>query len=199
MYKEICDFARLKGLVIKENRKTSTIAGYVVLDSNGDYHGIEVVEKKMREQKLIPDFGSYSRVEKQSNPIVEKLDYIFNKEAKKHASYLSTIETGIGSCKSLRAIHKFLTCYESDDSFYEVIQTDLQNSGLKPIDTISFRIDGKCVEDMEDDWNDWLTERIALFGANKASADMIISSISGKLQEQDTQSPCPHRPHGLSK
>lgn len=183
MYKEICDFARLKGLVIKENRKTSTIAGYVVLDSNGDYHGIEVVEKKMRKQKLIPDFGSYSRVEKQSNPIVEKVDYIFNKETKKHASYLSTIETGIDSCKSLRAIHKFLTCYESDDSFYDSIQTDLQNSGLKPTDTISFRIDGKCVEDMEDDWNDWLTERMALFGANKASADMIISSISGKLQE----------------
>lgn len=183
MYKEICDFARLKGLVIKENRKTGTIAGYVVLDSNGDYHGIEVVEKKMREQKLIPDFGSYSRVEKQSNPIVEKVDYIFNKETKKHASYLSTIETGIDSCKSLRAIHKFLTCYESDDSFYDSIQTDLQNSGLKPTDTISFRIDGKCVEDMEDDWNDWLTERMALFGANKASADMIISSISGKLQE----------------
>ena len=183
MYKEICDFARLKGLVIKENRKTSTIAGYVVLDSNGDYHGIEVVEKKMREQKLIPDFGSKSRNAKQSNPIVEKLDYIFNKDAKKHASYLSTIETGIDSCKSLRAIHKFLTCYESDDSFYDSIQTDLQNSGLKPTDNISFRIDGKCVEDMEDDWNDWLIERMASFDSDKASADMIISSISGQLQE----------------
>lgn len=183
MYKEICDFARLKGLVVKENRKTSTIAGYVVLDSNGHYHGIEAIEKKMREQKLIPDFGSYSRVEKQSNPIVEKMDYIFNKEAKKHVSYLSTIETGIGRCKSLNAIYEFLTYYESDDSFYEVIQTDLQNSGLKPTDTISFRIDGKCVEDMEDDWNDWLIERMSLFGANKASADMIISSVSGQLQE----------------
>lgn len=200
MYKEICDFARLKGLVVKENRKTSTIAGYVVLDSNGNYHGIEVVEKKMRVQKLVPDFGSYSRVEKQSNPIVEKVDYIFNKEAKKHASYLSTIETGIDRCKSLSAIHEFLKCYESDDSFYEVIQTDLQNSGLKPTDTISFRIDGKCVEDMEDDWNDWLIERMALFGSNKASVKMlinsqtplvkedvlkhmIISSISGQLQE----------------
>ena len=183
MYKEICDFARLKGLVMKENRKSSTIAGYVVLDSNGDYHGIETIDKKLREQKLIPDFGSYSRVEKQSNPVVEKVDYIFNKTAKKHESYISTVSSGACFCESFKSVHKFLCNYESDDDFYDTVQDDLQHSGLKDSDVISFRIDGICIEDMEDDWNDWLVRQMSDFKSGKSASDIIVSSVSGELQE----------------
>lgn len=183
MYKEICDYAKSKNLVMKENRKTANIMGYINLDENGDYEYIEIIDKKNKKSKCVPDFGSYSRTEKQANPICEKLDNILNKSSKKYASYVSTMQTGDGVCESLTVLNKFITAYDEDDDLRESIYSEFITNGVKPADMISFKIDGICIEDMESDWNDWLIDRMKLFNANKTSAGEIISSISGTVQE----------------
>lgn len=185
MYKEICDFAKLHNCVIQENRKTSTIAGYVLLDADGTYCDIEYIDKKDRKSKIVPDFGSFSRTEKQSNPICEKADYIFNKSAKKHESWVSTMLTGQNAGGSLSALCRFISDYESNDILAEQVCSKLDSLSFKADEVISFKIDGNCIEDMESDWNNWLLERMDAFRrkANKPSTDMIISSISGELQK----------------
>lgn len=181
MHKEIYDFAVAHHLEPVHNRKSSRIAAYIVLDADGTYHGIDVLDKDAVVNKSIPDLGTYSRTPKQANPIVEKAEYIFCKDAKKHASYVSGIECGCDTCTSLSALWSFLSEFENDD-FYSKIISDFEASGLKMESVISYRIDGVCIEDM-DDWHEWFADYVNSFANKKKSADTIISSISGKLQE----------------
>lgn len=192
MYKEICDFAELHGCVMSENRKTATISGYVLLDSSGNYTGmIESIDKKDRKAKSVPTFGSFARTEKQAEPICEKFCNIFDKAAKKHASYVNTMETGKDACASLAALCKFILDYETDDDFAAKVLGDLDAFKFKADkDTISFKIDGKCIEELSD-WNDWLLERMKLFNSKKAETNKIISSISGRLQKSVPPENCP--------
>lgn len=182
MYNEICNFAKLKGLSVKKNRKTSKISCYVILDSDGNYLGLDVPDKKS-DPTLIPDFGSYAATQKYANAIVEKCVNIFDTGTIKHKSYMEVMERGIDSSVSLCAIHTFLSNYETDSVLCDRVQADLKSYGIKDNDVVSFSIDGVPVEDMEDDWNDWLLEQIAAFHAGKSDVPLIISSISGELQE----------------
>ena len=182
MYDKICNFAKLKGLSIKPNRKPVKILCYVCIDSNGTYVGLDVVDKKTVPPKLIPDFGSHVSGKNSANAIVEKSATIFDVSTLKHKSYMEVMERGIDSSVSLCAIHTFLLNYEADSVLYDRVQDDLKSYEVKDTDTVSFSIDGVFVEDMEDDWNDWLLEQVASF-SGKLDTPLIISSISGELQE----------------
>lgn len=195
MYEKICDFAKRNNLVIAENRKSSKIAGYIVIDQNGDFHGIEVIPKDNRVEKSIPDFGPFSRVELQPNPICEKAANILDKTSKKYPYWVETMMSGTGYCDSLNAISKFIERYVSVDTFYEKVFDAYTNSGLKPDEVISFRIGSSLVEDMTD-WDGWLVEKMAKFNERKfkgksQSAEMIVSSVSGTLQESVPADSCP--------
>lgn len=183
MYNEICNFAKLKGLSVKKNRKTSKISCYVILDSDGNYFGLDVPDKKSVPTKLIPDFGPHAATQKYANAIVEKCINIFDTSTIKHKSYMEVMKRGIDSSISLYAIYTFLLNYETDSVLYDKVQDDLKSYGVKDNDVVSFSIDGVCVEDMEDDWNNWLLEQIVAFQAGKSDAPLIVSSISGELQE----------------
>lgn len=182
MYDKICNFAKLKGLSIKPNRKPAKILCYVCIDSNGIYIGLDVVDKKPVPSKLIPDFGSHVSGKNSANAIVEKSATIFDVNTLKHKSYMEVMERGIDSSVSLCAIHTFLLNYETDSMLYDRVQDDLKSYEVKDTDTVSFSVDGTFVEDMEDDWNDWLLEQVAAF-SGKLDTPLIISSISGELQE----------------
>lgn len=195
MYKKICDFARRNNLVIAENRKSSKISGYIVIDQNGDFHGIEVVPKENRVEKMIPDFGPFSRVELQSNPICEKSMNILDKSSKKYPSWVETMLSGAGYCQSLDAISNFVEKYETVDDFYKTVFDTYVNSGLKDADVLSFRIDSLLVEDMTD-WDSWLSEKMDKFNERKfkgksQDTDMIVSIVSGELQKSVPADSCP--------
>ena len=141
MYKEIIDFARKNGLSPKKNRKRSTIAAYIKLDTNGEYKGISTLDKKERPSVLVPNFGSYAATSRQANAIIEKMGYIFNidenKHGEKHKSFLADITSGSDQCGSLSAIYNFLSRYEQDGIFHKKILEDLQNEKLNSKDFIS--------------------------------------------------------------
>ena len=192
MYKEICDFAKAKGLTPLKNTKTTKIAAYVVLDKNGAYEGIEVIPKENRMETKVPDFGSYSRVEKQPNPIVEKLNNILNvfedSKCRKYPYYIATMERGDGACPSLTTLWIFLSEYKNSQSLRDRVKNDVIDLKLKDSDVISFRIEGDRIEELED-WRPWVDAYVAEFDAKKGrdnDTEKIISIVSGELQ-----TPCP--------
>lgn len=192
MYKEICDFAKAKGLTPLKNTKTTKIAAYVVLDKNGTYEGIEVIPKEDRTETNVPDFGSYSRVEKQPNPIVEKLNNILNvfedSKCRKYPYYITTMERGDGVCPSLTTLWTFLSEYANSQSLRDRVKNDVIDLKLKDSDVISFRIEGDRIEKL-DDWRPWVDAYVAEFDAKKGrngDTEKIISIVSGELQ-----TPCP--------
>lgn len=189
MYKEIIDFARKNGLSPKKNRKRSTIAAYIKLDTNGEYKGISTLDKKERPSVLVPNFGSYAATSRQANAIIEKMGYIFNidenKHGEKHKSFLADITSGSDQCGSLSAIYNFLSRYEQDGIFHKKILEDLQNEKLNSKDFISWMIDGERVENMESDWNDWLIKKLEEMdekSGKNLTEEKIISSFTGEVQ-----------------
>lgn len=189
MYKEIIDFARKNGLSPKKNRKRSTIAAYIKLDTNGEYKGISALDKKERPSVLVPNFGSYAATSRQANAIIEKMGYIFNidenKYGEKHKSFLADITSGSDQCGSLSAIYNFLSRYEQDGIFHKKILEDLQNEKLNSKDFISWMIDGERVENMESDWNDWLIKKLEEMdekSGKNLTEEKIISSFTGEVQ-----------------
>lgn len=182
MYKEIIDFARKNNLSTVENRKNSTIAGYICINADGSYDYIHALDKKERKSLSVPDFGTKAATAKQANPIIEKLEYIFDVTHQKHESYSNDIASGAGQCKSLYAIHQFMERYESDDDFRQKVCADIEESKLTSKDIVSWMIDGVKVEEMSDDWNGWLLEKVAGFNADKTESNIIISSFTGDAQ-----------------
>lgn len=190
MYRRVLDFAKQNGLSIHENRKSSTICAYVVLDENGEYHGIEYIDKKARKTKLVPDFGSFSAVEFQPNPIVETVEHVFDKSSKKYPYWVKTMQSGASVCDSIKTVCNFINKYDSDEDFYACVNKDLESCNMKPKDVVSFRIGSDLIEDL-DDWDSWLCSKVFEFKNKKGSASSgqtIVSSVSGELQE-----PCPPR------
>lgn len=191
MYREVIALARKYNLGIIENRKSSKIAGYICLDEQGRYQGFECLDDKEQKECLIPDFGAYSRVEKQPNPICEKAMYILNLKSgkndgtKKYPYWVKTMETGKDACDSLKCLWNFIQKFDEDEDFANQVVGDVQSTGLKIEKVISFKIDGVPVESM-DDWNLWLLEKIVEFDKAKGrdkDKELVFSSITGELQE----------------
>lgn len=195
MYREIIEYAKKESASFVKNRRLKKIQAYVDLDDDGTYNGIVLVSKDKQETVSVPDFDSFSRVEKQANAIVETVGHIFDMTEKKHPSFVSDIVSGSTSCKSLAAISAFLTKYETDDAFRTIVQNDISDVNLKANDVISWLIDGQCVEKMEDDWNDWFLSRIQYLKSRSSKKETndstIISAITGTLQESIGQANAP--------
>lgn len=193
MYRRVLDFAKQNGLSIHENRKSSTICAYVVLDENGEYHGIEYIDKKARKTKLVPDFGSFTFIKSQPNPIVETAEHIFDKSSMKYPCWVETMQSGASACDSIKTVCNFINKYDSDEDFYVRVNKDLESCNMKSKDVISFRIGSDLIEDL-DDWDSWVCSKVFELknkNGSTSSEPMIISSISGELQEPCPPSTCP--------
>ena len=188
MYKELYDFGVMHKCAPVKNRKRSKIACHINLDADGTYLGVSCYDKKDMPNKLIPDFGSKAATSARANAIVEKRVNIFDQEIyskpnKKNISYLENIAVGADKCKSLHAIFSFLTAYRNDSAICSQVNDELDKNSIKSDAVISYRIESEYVEDMEDDWNDWLVERLASFEGKQSDKKMGYSCISGRYQE----------------
>lgn len=181
MFKEIVEYAKRNDLVSVENRRKSKIAAYVRITYDGDFEGIMIVDKKNREFKSLPDFGTKSATAKQANAIIETCEHIFDIACKKYSSYFADIESGSEECDSMNAIYQFLCKFRDDDDFRNTVLQELEDAKVKGKDVISWQIDNEFIEDMND-WQDWFDEKIALFNKGKDTGNMIISSITGEEQ-----------------
>ena len=182
MYSEICAYVTAKNIVPAENRRTIKISAYILLDADGNYDGIEFVDKKQRKDKSAPHLGTYAATEKQANFVCEKAVNIFDSDSKKHSSWAIMIQSNSDSCDSLCAISNFVDKYESDEIFAGKVLADKSGYAISDADVISFKIEGECFEDLQD-WDACLREEIRVRSANKAETDEIISSISGTVQK----------------
>lgn len=189
MYKEILDFVKAKNLPFPvKNKVERKICGYIVLDENKKYSRIEKLDKPI--VKLVPDIQNAMI----ANVLCEKVGYIFNrtdpsflknkkdaeKITKKHGLWLDHVLSGQGVCESLDAVYDFVYAYEYNSEFHDLVLADLNESGLKNENFISFLINGTCIEDM-DDWNDWFVAKL-----NKPKEETVTSLLSG-----ETQTICP--------
>ena len=112
MFKEIVEYARRNDLVPVENRRKSKIAAYVRITYDGDFEGIMIVDKKNREFKSLPDFGTKSATAKQANAIIETCDHIFDMTCKKYSSYFADIESGSEECDSMNAAREYYSTFD---------------------------------------------------------------------------------------
>lgn len=189
MYKEIFDFVKARNLPFPvKNRVGRKICGYIVLDEHKQYVRIEKLDSPIT--KLVPDIQNAMA----ANVLCEKAGYIFNrtdsayiknekdadKIQKKHGLWIDHMLSGNGVCDSLNAIYDFVYAYEYDSDFHERVMEDLNNSGLKNDNFVSFLINGECVEDL-DDWDEWFLEKL-----DKPNEETITSLLSG-----ETQTVCP--------
>lgn len=92
MFKEIVEYARRNDLVPVENRRKSKISAYVRITYDGDFEGVMVVDKKDREFKSLPDFGT-----KSATAIIETYEHIFDMTCKKYPSYFADIESSLSA------------------------------------------------------------------------------------------------------
>lgn len=192
MRKQICDFAKLKGLAVCANRKMSKISCYVILDMDGGYHGIDAVDKKLGLIKLIPDIAIFAATSSRGNAMVDKRCVLFDVSAK-HDGYIAGLRMGADmNSVSCHAMTVFFTHYADDEEFAAQVLNDLDEYGIKDKDVVSFKIEDECVEDMEYDWNDWLVSYVASLKSGRSEAPLIVSSISGELQESvpEKAGPC---------
>ena len=181
MFKEIVEYARRNDLVFVENRCKSKISAYVRITYDGTFEGIMVIDKKDREFKSLPDFGTKSATAKQANAIIETCEHIFDMSCKKYPSYFADIESGSEECDSMNAIYQFLCKFRDNEDFQNAVLQELENVKVKGKDVISWQIDNEFIEDM-DDWHYWFDEKIALFNKDKDMGNVIISSITGEEQ-----------------
>lgn len=190
MYKEIFDFVaanRDKIEITPENKTKKYISGYIVIN-DGNYERIEKLDDSV--PKCVPRLGNSST----ANVLCEQVSCIFNradekylkkdadveeesaKIQKKHNWWTEYMLSGENVCDSLSTIYDFVYAYENNKDFHEKVLSDLDESGLKNKDIVSFMIDGKCVEDL-DDWEDWFTNMLAT-----PNTEQIVSILSGKKQ-----------------
>lgn len=203
MYKRIIDYAKKNNLAIVENRKQTLLTAYINLDSDGNYKGLDVIERiksknkesSVDERVYSPDLGTLSKTAFQPNPIADKAEYILNKQSKKYPNWIEMMSSGKEKCNSLKTVWKFIEKYDTDEEFAKDVMQQFSDKGIKFTDFISFKIDSTPVESMEDDWNQWLVEYISILkNKNKkktSDSDEIISSISGSYQKSCPAAACP--------
>ena len=191
MYREIYDYAVKNSLVSIPNTALKTIAAYINLDENGEYIGLDIIDKKHRKKVLCPDTGSLAFAGGNANPIVEKSSFIFDKEQKKHSGWISIMADGAHYVEILDPIYKFSLKCDEDGNFSDDIYKKLQDGKVKPSDFISFRVNGEKAED-NDTWYEWIAKYIESH-SNGSSEDTpkIVSSITGKIVTSIAQKTAP--------
>lgn len=189
MYKEIIGYAIANNLEYQAYTKACEIDIYIKLRSNGDFDGI-VKAKKKSELDSVPDFDSYSLNRYRANPIVEKAEYILGQDilkkgslkTLKYKSYRENIADGAAHCESLKAIHAFITKYDSDEEFHKEVVDAAKNAGVTQNSTVSWSINNNEIE-KSTDWKNWVIDKMKEFRANGKEPEEIVSALSGTIQK----------------
>ena len=182
MYQSIYQYAVKNNLTTIKNRKSRTIAAYILLDSNSNYFGFEKCEPGYK--SICPDTGTFEPTPTGSSYICDKFDTIFTTEKcdskyiKKHKTYMSLLESS-KSANCINTILSFLNSVYSDKKLLEEIRLNGIKNRLKDDSVISFKINGNKIEE-NCEWCDWF-DSFMMEWSNKDKDNTItaISCISG--------------------
>ena len=189
MYKEIYDFAISRGIGSAGNTEKRDVAAYIELDREGNYRVLEARSKDERKQKVLcPKTPKHLAI----SPVCEKLKYIWPEcagniqgktEKIKHEEWLSCMKKGAERSESIAIAYKFLNKIEDSPEMAQELWIKLESFKIKPGEFVSFRIDGKNLEN-ETDWKEWFEEYcddIIRSGSDeKMPGKKIVSCITGQ-------------------
>lgn len=190
MYASIYKYARDHSLSPLRNRTFRAPVAYICIDSDGNYERLDIVPKDSRHKRVCPDIGKNRYASgKNTNIICDKKEYILcgydekgeiTGNTKKHAGWMEITEEGSVFSNTINSIWKFCTRIENEPTLFLSINQEMVNSGIKPKDFISFRIDGKRAEKATD-WEDWFDQKMFdLDNQNRKDVNGGISAITGK-------------------
>lgn len=151
MLGELYKYALDNSLVARPGFKQKAVKFYVCFSANGEYIGIENVEKDA-EQPYCPDIGSLANGTTKSNIIAEKAEVIFNlpdkdgncKRSQKQAFYFDSMQAAAEYDK------RFMVAADGLKSNTEKILDDLKSKKFKNADFVSIKIDGLPLESSPD-------------------------------------------------
>lgn len=195
MYQYLYDYAVAHKLTGVPNRSKKSIAGYIVLDENGNFQQIMVVPKEEREEVLCPDIGPLAfgnRVPPICGrslvilPGTAVKDNEITKAASQHDNWLSIMKEGAEHVEVLRVINDFLQKLEANTALMQQVCEECKDAGIKPTETLSFIVGSDRVE-LLDDWHEWFDAWIAT-NEKENGNEVRISCITGKPVVAMTQS-----------
>ena len=190
MYASIYKYARDHALIPLRNRTFRAPVAYICINHDGIYERLDIVPKDNMIKRICPDIGKNRYASgKNTNIICEKKEYIFCGpddrgetigNVNKHMGWMEITEEGSNYSDTINSIWKFCTKIENDPLLFMSINQEIEKSGIKPKDFISFRVDGKRAEEAAD-WEEWFDQKMnALGNKNRENVKEGISAITGK-------------------
>lgn len=179
MYEAIYNFAVKKQLVPVEHFTPKLISGYIVLDENSNFLGIEIKDKSDKEKTLCPDIGTLAFGKANCNPLVENVLYVFDKKQAKHQGFVDIMESGSKFDKNFEIIYDFIQKYDADKDLEDTVKEEIKSKKLKDKQIISFKINDLKVEESEG-WKTWFINYMKSKQPQVLNVEKTISSVTGK-------------------
>ena len=190
MYREIYEYALKKNLSLEKNTTMRTIMAYIHLDAVGNFCEVEGFDKKTAIKVNAPDVNNLHG-NNTCNPICEKLGRIFpeaspEKEIGKYTTahnatygWLWIMNYGAENNSDISVINSFILQTEDNESLRQKVIRDLEKYKIKAGDFISFKIDGRAIE-QEKSWKQWFDS----YMEKEDSKRFIISGLTGNKVEE---------------
>lgn len=183
MLGELYKYAIDNGLSARPGFKQKKIKYYICFTANGDFLGLEEVEKE-RENPFCPDMGSTVNSQDKCNIIVEKAEVIFNlpdkdgnyKKAQKQQFYMESMR----SASDYDAAFK--TAVDGIEKNIDAIIEEFKAKKGKAADFISLKVDGTALESTEKYLEWWEIFRKS-FNDKKEKSKKNICYITGEISD----------------
>ena len=189
MYESIYAYAEQNGLTTDKYFEKRKVIGYIHITSDGDYEYFESFKPEEAGYRMCPKRFSGGNdapcfiVEKLNKYVVNEKWYDLSDDQKKYKNaiirrdlYRECMQEAENIAPSIAAVCAFLTKLENDEFKQRFLQ-DIANSGIKPESYVSWKVDGKRIED-DDTWKPWYRD---IIDSKTVTLDRVGTSIiSGK-------------------
>lgn len=176
MLKALYEYGIRNGLSIPPGFVRKSIRAYICLSGSGDYLGIEKCES---ESLICPDIGTMANSPDKCNPLAEKAGIVIWGDGAKAEYFRSLLREGENAAPVLSVCLRVL---ESSEIMAH-IRNDADARKIKPIDRISFLVDGKpaAADDAVRNW--WTEYRAEHIKGEKKGSGMARCLITGEVTE----------------
>ena len=154
MLKALYDYAINNGLTLPAGFINKTVKGYIILSSDGTYHGIDLSDDKIG--LPTPDIGSLANGTEKSNLLVEKISVVRPDTPSNKSKFFMD---GLSSAAALEPRIAACVTALSREDLVEAIRKDITAHRMAPSDRRSFTVDGIPIVSMPKvlDW--WIVFR----------------------------------------
>ncbi len=176
MLKALYEYGIRNGLSTPPGFVRKSIRAYICLSGSGDYLGVEKCEG---ESLICPDIGTMANSPDKCNPLAEKAGIVIWGDGAKAEYFRSLLREGENDAPVLSVCLRVLESSEITAH----IRNDADARKIKPIDRISFLVDGKpaAADDAVRNW--WTEYRAEHIKGEKKGSGMARCLITGEVTE----------------